>query len=308
MVRKGSVFEESDQEDLFDLEKGKKLTESKIREVEPDFEFRHGAVHNEKEAPNQRKLFYRIAASVILVISASVAAWFYLNPSSGEKQSHEIAAVETTYGQTNSLKLPDGSSIVLNNVTSIQFPEGYTASNRVVSLSGEALFDVESDSLHPFIVKMGDFETEVLGTKFNVKAYSEDKEITVSLIEGIVRMKWTDKEGVRRSRSIKANEQLIYNKKSRQVEVNGFKQETVVSWKDEKFIFNGDPLSDVLPYLSRKYGVEFDIRNEQINDCLIKAQFEDESLNTILQVISFANGIEYDIKDRMVTLQGPGCH
>src|SRR3546814_12622505 len=84
------------------------------------------------------------------------------------------------------LILPDGSRVWLNAASSIRFPTVFTGKEREVEITGEAYFEIEKNTNMPFVVKKGNVEVQVLGTPFNVKAYDDEANITVTLLEGSV--------------------------------------------------------------------------------------------------------------------------
>ena len=84
------------------------------------------------------------------------------------------------------LVLEDGTTVWLNAATTFKFPSHFTGKKREVYLDGEAFFNVAKDKKHPFIVKSGKHKVKVLGTRFNVCAYTEDDHITTTLKSGKV--------------------------------------------------------------------------------------------------------------------------
>ena len=97
--------------------------------------------------------------------------------------------METLTGMEYTLTLSDGTRVYLNAESRLKYPVVFRGTERVVELSGEAYFKVEKDSLHPFIVNVYDkLKVEVLGTEFNVQAYSGDEVVKTTLNCGKVRV------------------------------------------------------------------------------------------------------------------------
>lgn len=118
-----------------------------------------------------------VAASVLLCLTS----WFiydYRKPATMQTVSAGPAISVIT--------LPDRTKVTLNRYSSLTYPDRFKADRREVQLQGEAYFEVEKDTLHPFIVKADPVEVEVLGTHFNVEAYPGDAEVKTTLLEGSV--------------------------------------------------------------------------------------------------------------------------
>ena len=105
------------------------------------------------------------------------------------------------------LVLEDGSRVYLNSNTKLHFPLVFAGEKRVVHLEGEAYFEVAFDSLKPFIVMTGGMEVQVLGTKFNIKAYTDDQAIFTTLVSGSVQIK--ERESAHTA-LLRPDEQCIY--------------------------------------------------------------------------------------------------
>ncbi|MFR7808806.1 MAG: FecR family protein [Butyricimonas faecihominis] len=96
----------------------------------------------------------------------------------------EYYTINIPYGAEYNLVLSDGSKIYLNAGSTLRYPDQFIGDKREVFLTGEAYFEVKSDSLHPFIVHASDVAIRVLGTSFNVNAYAEGTWVKTTLVEG----------------------------------------------------------------------------------------------------------------------------
>ena len=84
--------------------------------------------------------------------------------------------------------LPDGSKVWLNNASSLRYPVAFTGKTREVELNGEAFFEIAPNSRQPFKVKVRETMVDVLGTSFNITAYSDEDNIKTTLLTGGVRV------------------------------------------------------------------------------------------------------------------------
>jgi transmembrane sensor len=110
----------------------------------------------------------------------------YSPENAGDPDKVVYNTMSTPRGGHYNLILPDGSKVWLNAASSITYPTAFTGADRAVSITGEAYFEVEKDTRKPFIVKTIHESIKVLGTHFNVNAYSDENAVKTSLVEGRV--------------------------------------------------------------------------------------------------------------------------
>ena len=125
----------------------------------------------EKATIRRKKRSYRWIAAACIAFLLSVAGYqslYYTSFSS----SKNIVSTKTFPQDIRLLRLPDGSRIWVNQNTEIEYPKQFASNERVISLKGEAFFEVARDTSRPFIITSGEIRTTVLGTSFNVKALS----------------------------------------------------------------------------------------------------------------------------------------
>ena len=147
-------------------------------------------------------------------------------------------------GQKSIIYLSDGTKVVLNAESSMEFDEDFGNVTREVMLTGEAFFEVAKDANKPFIIKAGEVTTTVLGTSFNVNAYPEMNGVQVAVMTGKVAVENTSITG--NSVSLKPTEMVTYDAKTGAMTASAFLPEEIISWKDgiiyfknadEKFVF-----------------------------------------------------------------------
>ncbi len=259
---------------------------------------------DEAKPKTSHSLFFQSMkyAAVILPIVMVMSIWMYM----GKSDSSNMDMVEcfVPNGEQKEISLPDGTKVILNSGSFFLYPEKFNNKYRKVYLSGEAYFDVAHKENQPFTVHTGRLNIEVLGTKFNVEAYSDDSQITTTLKQGKVKL---SVEANPESGSIvmKPDEQVVYNVKSGEMKLSTVNAEDYSSWTDGSLRFVECPLSEVMKVVGRKYDVSFRY-DEKINlDELYTIVFTDE--DTIEQVMNLmksliGNGMEYSIKDNSVYL------
>lgn len=147
--------------------------------------------------------------------------------------------------------LPDGTKVWLNAASSISFPQQFSSSERIVSIAGEVYFEVAHEPNRPFKVKMNGQLITVKGTTFNVNAYEDASERTsyTTLITGKVEV-LTDKGRVLQ---LIPGQELTNDGVSQMVKVAN--TEMAIAWKNGYFLFDKEPLKNVMQQLSRWYDV-----------------------------------------------------
>jgi len=131
--------------------------------------------------------FYNItkyAAIIFFVLSLGSLVLYIVNRPAPVQDIYTSVMAEN--GQISKVKLPDGSQVWLNSGSEISYNNLFGSSNRQVTLTGEAYFDVVTNKGIPLIVDCDQLHVKVYGTKFNVNAYSREEKIDVVLEEGKV--------------------------------------------------------------------------------------------------------------------------
>ena len=140
---------------------------------------------------NRRNYFIRefLKIASVIVITVSVTAVLFSIGKDNEDMYLAMQTITVPAGQRVNLDLPDGSNVWLNAGTKMQYPVSFMTGKREVILDGEAYFEVVHNEKSPFVVHTSTLDVEVLGTKFNVEAYSARKIFETSLMEGKVKVK-----------------------------------------------------------------------------------------------------------------------
>jgi hypothetical protein len=166
-----------------------------------------------------------------------------------------------------------------------------------------------------------------LGTKFNVKAYSEEKTIETTLIEGSVKL---ESEMVKLTENIilEPNEKAVYTKNNRSLELlatppdkeeplaekkipkleieKEVQPEPIISWKEKRWVINNEKLGNLAVKLERRYDVNFIFDNELLKEYSFGGTLEDETLEQIMEAISFSSPIKYVIEGKTVYIMADG--
>ena len=221
------------------------------------------------------------AAAVLFIPVFLLSAYLFIQQGQGNVRT---LAVRTNPGVVSAFDLPDGSKVWLNAGSSLKYPTQFNDKQRVVSMQGEAYFEVESDKEHPFIVKTKQLTAEATGTAFNVNAYAPDHVAAVTLVKGKVAVTLDQKKTI----SLSPGEKIDYNLATSLYNVNKTNTYKWCSWKDGILIFRDDPLEYVFKRLGQTYNVEFILKDAELGKYSYKATFEGESLNEILRLLEMS--------------------
>ncbi|MBX2841674.1 MAG: FecR family protein [Flammeovirgaceae bacterium] len=261
-----------------------------------------------KERRNLGWLKY--AAVIIFLMASGILLWFSISsgPQLTMAESQVITTKKTTRGQKMTLILSDGTEVKLNAETKLTYSKGFSTDKREVFLEGEAFFDVSKDSLKPFIIYSGNLSTKVLGTSFNVKAYPDQKQITVAVVTGKVQViKKQEIENAPNAEyfNLIPNEALVYEKsneefkKSKVENINAY-----IAWKNNHIIFKENTFQEIVGVLERFYDVDFDIRKKisMGEKGLFTGEYDNEHLKNILESLSYAGNFKFEIKKSKVII------
>lgn len=247
-----------------------------------------------------------LAAASLAIIFAVANIFFKPNFTLDKKQNTTVENPILSFSGKQFIHLPDGSTILLNENSSIQYNQLiFNNTTREVTLKGEAYFDIKRDETKPFIVHTGKVETKVLGTAFNINAYSNLNKIEVTVTRGKVQVGDQEKiYGV-----ITPNQQIKINKNTLVYEQITIDSTIAVGWKSKYLIFDNINIEEAIAQISAKYKVPIILLNEKIKKCKITATFlNEEDLDHVLKVVCSTIDAEYHPnKNGVIVLEGKGC-
>ena len=163
--------------------------------------------------------------------------------------AEKLLAVTTPRGKDYHLTLADGTQVWMNADSKLEFPKHFKGSQRKVKLQGEAYFEVVKDAQHPFIVETEYFNTTVLGTSFNIKAYTP-KDANIVLIEGSVKVGITGTETI-----LRPGQQASLNAKHSTLNIKEVDTYPYTQWREGFFYFEDQSLFEIMQELGRWYNV-----------------------------------------------------
>lgn len=286
-------MEEKDKDIL--LKKIEALGED-INEME-NIDIEHNFKLTQKKIKNIEKVFFmnkitQYAAILALPLLISSLILFYMLFNKPE-QKVEYAQVISSTGTIIRYELPDKSVVWLNSGSKLTYPTVFSKESRDVKLNGEAYFEVSANKQHPFYVHTSSgMKVFVYGTKFNISAYDDEKDIETVLESGKVNIITPDNKMV----VLKPGEEMIFNKESNNLNKSEVDVYEKVAWKDGKMIFRNATLDVILKRLARHFNVDIQINNRYGKEYKYRATFRNESLQQILDYLAKSAALKWRIE------------
>lgn len=221
-----------------------------------------------------------------------------INQQSGP-QKEQINKVIIPYGKKSMIVLSDGTKVWLNAGSQLIYPSVFIKDTRQVMLVGEAYFDVAKNTQKPFIVRALDMQIQVLGTRFDISAYPDDKMIQTVLEEGSVTLKYSGKGILNKEYIVdmvpnqKVELDLVTGKANSQI-VNVSKY---ISWKEGMLEFGKEDLIRALKQVERYYNIRIRLADPMLGLYKLSGKLDlKEEPEDVLNVIKLTVPIDWKKK------------
>ncbi|WPV64117.1 FecR family protein [Chitinophaga sp. LS1] len=200
-------------------------------------------------------------------------------------------------GRDYRVVLADGSQVHLNAFSRLRFPFAFNGSTREVYLEGEAYFNIAPDPLHPFIVHTGTITTKVLGTAFNVNAYTDSMVVT-SLVQGSVSTTRSQEAVV----LLKPGMETVYASGHSQI-VRAFDENITLGWRKGEYTYYNQPLSSIDAVIRHWYGKTLVFEDTTLTTKMLTGVIErDHPITEFLDGLKKTSGIAYQITAEKIYL------
>lgn len=277
---------------------------------------------------SRKKLLSWTAAAACGFILTIAALWIYRldtrrqsGPSAALVNQNEVA----TSTSKSRVQLPDGSTVILNRQSKLVYNKDFGMSKREISLTGEAYFDIAKNEAIPLTVVAGPVKIKVMGTAFNVRAYTQDSIIETSLIRGSIEVSSSDDP--ERTIRMRPNEKIIFGRdnipppsspdaknvqrhKPAQtfVQMNRIQPNPIDStineivWVQDKLIFSKEPFYSLAQKMERWYQVRIRFQDKISQQLSLTGSLEKESLTEALDALQQLTPFNYHIDSGVVTI------
>lgn len=250
---------------------------------------------------NRKKLLSVLAIAACLVV---VAVYVYTRQAA-TSETKTLAATTLTHKSTarseyKYVLLPDSTQVWLNAESRLDFPKQFNSTERIVTLSGEAYFDVKHADKIPFKIQTGKVTTTVLGTAFNIKAYPGRKDVIVSVSRGKVKVNF---DALEVATLVKGQRVKVSNTDIRLIEKKPVMDEPA-SWQQGLLAYDDETIADIIADLERVYDVSIRINSEVVREMRISTRLEREKgVEQALQVLSKLTETVLTQSDGQYTIQ-----
>lgn len=208
----------------------------------------------------------------------------------------------TDFNHRKQIILPDGSTVLLNGLSTLKIARNYNVNNRHVLLSGEAFFSVKKNKDKPFVVITGKTATTALGTSFKVQSYPNEATATVMLSTGKVKVESTQPELKVADVLLIPGQQAVLSKGDKNFDQSDFYAQNLQNWIDRKLVFANADLTQITAKLREMYGITITPANKPGTAIVFTGQFNDKNLTDVLDAIGFTNHFTYKQEGSSVKL------
>ena len=248
---------------------------------------------------------FRITAFIFLLMSAAFTLYWWVSVSEvppPEPVTWKMTGTE--YGQKKTLVLSDGTKVILNSGSSIEFPESFGQATRHVKFKGEAFFEVARNAQKPFIIESGGLTTRVLGTSFNVQCFDEEDDISVSVVTGKVEIETETGQ----TALLQPNDMGVFNKVDKELTKRTFDIEKLIAWTSGTLLFENERLPEIFRKLEKWYGVRFVIQKGVNLQGKYSGEYKTKSLELVLEGLSYTSNFNYRINQKTITIYEKNLH
>jgi transmembrane sensor len=278
--------------------------------------------------PATRRRIPQLTWLVLFVVFTAGVLYFTLSrrPAAPARAADTNVEQYADLGSRRSLLLPDGTRVRLNAGSHIQYdPDMLHKDARVVTLSGEAFFDVAKDKDRPFIIHTSKIAIRVLGTAFNVKAYPLDRVTETTLMGGSIELTINSKpyqmiilkpkekfalidetrdslptQPARPETSNRSDREKLVVQDVVPVEVGDKEYVKEVSWIDDNFVFQNETLEELAPKMERWFNVHIHVDNARVGNLHYSGIFHKETIDQALTALQLIRPFNFKITDNHV--------
>lgn len=211
----------------------------------------------------------------------------------GSSSQSEYEVISNADGKRSKVILPDSSAVYLGGGSTLRYLKKFTGSERVVTLNGEAFFDVVHNPRKAFVVKSGEISTVVLGTSFNVKAYHTDKTVTVTVNTGKVGVMADVNSKSRLVKYLLPNQQINIDTQSGLFTSSNANAVEVSAWVKNDLVFYNISFREIAQSLEHHYGVQIAFTDPQLGKIRLTAKLNNVSLHQALENLRLLAGVAY---------------
>lgn len=251
-----------------------------------------------------KRILWVSSVAIVLLLGGLVSfavLWKKEKMANGIEEEYKEYIVEVPASAKSKVTFPDGSVAWLNSGSKIKYDSDFGRASRNLMLIGEGYFEVNRNEKLPFVVTTEKLTVEVLGTKFNLKSYSEDESVKVVLKEGSVKVDniAAHKEPV----LLKPNQQLTYLKSNQQMILDSIDASRAKDWCDGVMFFDRVSLAEITNELRRVYDIPFHIESDRLKQIVYYSDFKETlPVEKVLEILSSGHKFKYEVKPDLIRI------
>lgn len=248
---------------------------------------------NSTKLKGRKLILWQYAAAIVILVCITTAYLFTINQTTSDVIYAENSSLK---GETNTIELPDGSTVMINSSTILIYPENFGEKSRTIYLTGEANFQVSRNEKIPFIVKSKDFSVTALGTEFNVSSYPNEDYYKATLIKGSIQIE-NQEQFI--DQILEIEDQFTYNNNTNTYSISKTNIEDVTAWQRGELAFRGATVKDIIQVLEREYDIIFHNNSKDTDFYTFKFQ-KNTPLEKVLEVMqNVMDGFSYVLKENI---------
>lgn len=252
-------------------------------------------VAKEKEIrKNQIFNILRYAAIFILALTIPFTYWVAQKPKTA---ADTFTTVYCAFGDKTTVILPDSSQVWLNSGSKIIFSNNFKNGKRQLYLEGEGYFTVKKDAENPFLINTSELNVKVLGTEFNLKAYPDEDDVSVTLVSGSLQVNNSESTAM-----VVPNQKLLYKKETHVLTVEDLTDlAPETEWTNGRLVFRNTSLEELERKLERWFDVEIEFADETVKTRRFSGTLERESILEVISYFGISQYVDYHIKGNVIT-------
>jgi transmembrane sensor len=221
------------------------------------------------------------------------------------KGTENLAGRKITYntlttkrGEQFPLVLSDGTKVLLNSASSITYPVAFNGNDRLVTVTGEAFFDVVHDAAHPFRVSAARQTVEDIGTSFNINAYDDEPSVKTTRVTGGAKI-----ISGQQSVLLKPGQAAISNHGSENLILKNVDVDQAIAWKNDYFLFDGDDLESIMRKVSRWYNVDIEYKDNGVKTQIFSGKISRyKNVSSVLKKLELTGAVHFEWADKEIVV------
>jgi ferric-dicitrate binding protein FerR (iron transport regulator) len=260
-----------------------------------------------------KRLIWMAGVAAIFIVVLGVGLFVHQSGTTTSSNATNKSEHIVLYNNTAAIvekRLPDGSAVWLKPGSQLSYERKNEESNREVTFTGEAFFDVAKDPLHPFVIQANEMTIRVVGTSFNVIALPSSRTFKVSVVTGKVQVTGQGKSGETESVYLTPKHQASFNLSSQKIVQTELSEVQLKKqyWKPFSLNFSDATMDVVAKEMQKAFQVKVEFSNADIANCHLKVDFNNQQLPEIISLLEKLLDVSCELVDGgTLKITGEGC-